>query len=169
LEEKDLAELRDALEDLEKAKEAMRQGKEDEARKLLARAAGKLGDIDPEGEQGKAARQLAMLQALKQKLGRSMGGGQPTPASGKRPEAAEKDLQGTETKSKGDRSKGGLSGFRFVPGMGLRDPKSPDELRGLIEEAGRENAEAVHRQRLPRSDAELMRGFYEKLRGEERK
>ena len=49
-----------------------------------------------------------------------------------------------------------------MPGTGLREPKSPEELRGLIDEAGREAAEAAQRQRLPRGDAEMTRGFYEK-------
>src|SRR5262249_42820920 len=71
---------------LERAMKAMREGKEDEARRLLAEAAEKMGRLDPKGDQEGLARQLAMLQALRERVGRQMGGGNPTPASGKRPD-----------------------------------------------------------------------------------
>jgi len=169
MEARDLADLKEAVEALERAMKAMQEGKEGEAMRLLAEAAEKMGRLDPKGDQEGLARQLAMLQALRERVGRQMGGGNPTPASGKRPDMPQEDLKGRDTQAKGGRTPGGLSGFRFVPGAGLREPKSPEELRGLIDEAGREAAEAAQRQRLPRGDAEMTRGFYEKLRGEPRK
>lgn len=169
LEKLDRADLKAALEALEKAAQAMKDGKSDEAMKKLAEAAEKMGRLDPKGDQEGLARQLAMLQAMKERLGQSMPGNNPTPASGKRPEAPPKEIQGKETQAKSDRSPGALSGFRLTPGTGLREPKSAEEMRGLIDQAGREAAEAAQRQRLPRNDAEMTRGFYERLRREPKK
>jgi hypothetical protein len=102
---------------------------------------------------------------MKVRLGRGLD--RPQRASGKRPELPRKDLKGSDERARSDRSQGGISGFRLTPDAGLREPRSPQEVRGLLDDAAREAAEALQRQRLPRSDAELTRGFYERLRGTE--
>jgi hypothetical protein len=160
-----LQELADELKEIEKA---LKEGKDGEAAEKLKKLAEKMGRLDPNGKQEDAARRLAQLQGIKERLGRRLGGN-PAPASGKRPEKPEEDLKGRDTRAKGERSEGGIGGFRFLPGVGLREPKSPEQVQKLIDEAGREAAEAILRQRVQRGDADLMKGYFEKLRGDEPK
>src|SRR6476646_3309499 len=77
----DLADIKEALDALEKAMKAMQEGKEGEAMRLLAEAADRMGRLDPKGDQEGLARRLAMLQAMKERVGRQMNGS--NPASGK--------------------------------------------------------------------------------------
>ena len=44
------------------------------------------------------------------------------------------------------------------------EPRKAEDVKPLLEGAGREAAEALQRQRVPRADADLTRGYFEKLR-----
>jgi septal ring factor EnvC (AmiA/AmiB activator) len=160
----ELEELKEAGKELGQAAELLRQKKEKEAADRLARAGRRLGKLDRGGEQAELARQLALLQEAKSAVVRSLGG-RPAPASGKRPESAARDMTGQDTRIRGSRSDGRLSGLRHVPGRGLKGPQTPAELRALIEEAAREAAEALDRQRLSRAEGDTARGYFERLRG----
>ncbi len=162
-EKKEVEDLMDALKDLEDMEKALKDGDKAKAAEKLEQAAGKLAKCDKRSGQQRAGKQLGKLQALKDRLGRGMGQGS-NPASGKRPEKPEEDIKGVDTKTPGERGQGGISGFRFVPGQGLKEPRKAEDVRPFIEDAGREAAEALQRQRVPRADADLTRGYFEKLR-----
>ena len=163
-EQKEADDLADAAKDIDEMTIAMKNGDKEKAAQKLEDAAKKLAKCDKCNARSKAGKQLAKLQRLKDQLGRGIGNNQPNPASGKRPDKLQEDIAGTDTKAKGDRSDGGVSGFRFVPGQGLKEPRKAEDVRPLIEGAGREAAEALQRQRIPRADADLTRGYFEKLR-----
>lgn len=158
------AELKEAAEELGRAAALLRQRKDGEAAERLGKAGQQLKKLDSGAEQAKLAQQLALLQEAKSTLARNLGG-RPQPASGRRPETAGRDGAGQDTRVRGARSAGQLSGLRHVPGAGLKGPQTPAEFRALIEDAGREAAEALDRQRLPRSAGDTARGYFERLRG----
>ncbi len=168
-EEAEAVELKEAIEALEEMEKALKDGDKGKACEKCDKAAAKLGKLGKKGDRDKAGRQLQALQRMKERLAQSMPGGNPTPASGKRPEAPEKETGSKETKVDGDKSDGGINSFRLLPAAGLKEPKSPQEMKPLIGEAGREAAEALQRQRISRGDADLTRGYFEKLRGQEKK
>ncbi len=162
-EKKEAEELAAAATDLEEMLKALKDGDKEKAAKKLQQAAQKLGKAGKGDGRQPTGKALAQLQVLKERLGRGMGQGS-NPASGKRPEKPQEDINGVDTRSVGERAEGGISGFRFVPGQGLKEARKDEDVRPLIEGAGREAAEALQRQRVPRADADLTRGYFEKLR-----
>jgi hypothetical protein len=56
-----------------------------------------------------------------------------------------------------------------VPGQGMKSPKSQEELREDIKRASQEAPEAIDRMRLPKSAGDMTRGYFDKLRGSDKK
>jgi hypothetical protein len=97
------------------------------------------------------------------------GSNQGNPASGARPEG-----QDQETKHKDEHSpsqiddKGKITVVGKAPGEGFKGPKKPAEMTEEIRRAAQEGAEATDRERLPKSAADMTRGFFEKMRPPDR-
>src|SRR5262245_23046883 len=159
-----MGELEQAGEELGEACEMLKEDKDGEAAGKLGKAGERLGKLEGDGEQRRLAALLRRVEGARQELARAVGGQQPTPAAGRRPEEAEGETSSEDTRARAERTEGRITGLDQVPGMGLRGPKSPAAMKAVFEQAGREAAEALDRQRLSRPDGETARGYFERLR-----
>jgi hypothetical protein len=100
---------------------------------------------------------------------RALGDNQPNPASGVRPEAKEGETGSKEERARSELDKGELQVVDHVPGEGFKGPRKPAEMTEEIRRAAQEAPEAIDRQRLPRSASDMARGYFEKLRGPDKK
>jgi hypothetical protein len=180
LTDKELQGLQKMADKLGEVQEAMKQGKDGDAGKKLEELADDLDQLDREASDTNKAlkKKLQELQEAKKSVceGRdcdnpgdkdwAKGGGQ---ASGRRP-IVEDDTTGKEAKR--ERSQLDVSSVRVidhVPGQGMKSPKSQEELREDIKRASQEAPEAIDRMRLPKSAGDMTRGYFDKLRGSDKK
>jgi hypothetical protein len=177
--DKELQDLQKLAEKLGECQQCMKDGKNGEAGKKLEELADELDQLDQEADgTGKALKKkLQELQEAKKSVceGRdgepgdkdwAKGGGQ---ATGRRP-IVEDDNTGKETKR--ERSQLDNSSVRVVdhvPGQGMKSPKSQEELREDIKRASQDAPEAIDRMRLPKSAGDMTRGYFDKLRGSDKK
>jgi hypothetical protein len=163
-----LKELKDLAEKLGECQQCLCEGKDCDASKKLGECAGKLAKLDLNGEQKELARQLAMLQEARQCICQALDGN-PRPASGRRPDGKEHETKSQEARSRSELDKGQLQIVDHVPGQGLKTLRNQAELTEEIRQAAQAAPEAIDRQRLPRSASDMARGYFEKLRGPEKK
>ena len=159
-----LQELADKLGDCQKC---MKEGKEGEAAKKMAEAADKLAKLDPNGECRDLQQQLQQLQQARKAMCQALDG-KPQPGAGKRPESKDGDTASKEEWAHSQMDKGRLQVIDHVPGDGFKGPRKPAEMAEEIRRAAQEEPEALDRQRLPRSAGDMVRGYFEKLRGPDR-
>lgn len=157
LKKMDPEQLKQLAEALKKAEEAMKNGQQGEAAQAMKKAGDKLGQLGKGDQQAQIAQQMRLLRQAGRMLGKGIG-------RGKRPQGKDEETSSTEEWVSGRKEKGKYTGFRWVPGMGVRTPNTPKERQAVINEAGREAAEAVERQYLPRSAQDIARGYFEGLR-----
>ena len=92
------------------------------------------------------------------------------PGAGRRPES--KDKGDTDTQEKlvpGEWDKGKLEVVGHVPVGGFKGPRKPSEMAEEIRQAAQEAPAAIDRQRLPPSARKMARGYFEKVRGPDKK
>ncbi len=162
-----LQELKELADLLGQCQACLREGKEGEAADKLAECAGKLAKLDANGERKDLAQQLAQLQEARRMLCQALDGN--NPAAGQRPEAKEHDTQARDVRSRSEFDKGRLQIVDHVPGQGLKTLRNQAELSEEIRQAAQAAPEAIDRQRLPRSASDMARGYFEKLRGPDKK
>jgi hypothetical protein len=112
--------------------------------------------------------QLQQLQAARKAMCQALDG-KPVPGAGKRPEAKDGETKAKEERAHSALDKGRLQVIDRVPGDGFKGPRKPAEMTEEIRRASQEEPEAIDRQRLPRSASEMARGYFEKLRGPDKK
>lgn len=162
---KDVQELAQKLGECQKC---MKEGKQDEAAQKLAEAADKLAKLDPNGENKDLQQQLQQLQAARKVVCQALDP-KPVPGAGQRPESKDGATASKEEWAHSRMDKGRLQVIDHVPGDGFKGPRKPAEMTEEIRRASQEEPEAIDRQRLPRSASDMARGYFEKLRGPERK
>jgi hypothetical protein len=163
-----LQELKELAEKLGECQKCMKEGKEGEAARKMAEAGQKLAQLDPNGESKELQQQLRQLQAARQAVCQALDG-KPVPGAGQRPVAKDGDTASKEEWSHSRMDKGRLQVIDHVPGDGFKGPRKPAEMTEEIRRASQEEPEAIDRQRLPRSASDMARGYFEKLRGPDRK
>jgi hypothetical protein len=159
-----MKQLKDLADKLGKCQKCLGEGKDGEAGKILDEVADELGKLDPSGEQKELARKLAELQDLRQGLCQCLDG-KPVPAWGRRPEAKEHDTQAQDQRSRTEFGKGSKNITDLVKGEGVKTPGGQAELTEDVRPAAEAAADALDRQRLPRSASDMAKGYFEKLRG----
>ena len=179
--DKDMQDLKDLADKLGECQQCMKDGKNGEAGKKLSELADEMDRLDSEasGDRKALKKKLEELKEAKKSLcegcdgqcdseGRNMknkGG------IGKGPrDYVEDDNTGskkTRERSQLDNSK--VNVVDHVPGQGMKTPKSQDELREDIKRASQEAPEAIDRMRLPKSASDMTRGYFDKLRGSDKK
>jgi hypothetical protein len=178
--DKDLQDLKDLADKLGEVQQAMKDGKDGDAGKKLEELADELDQLDRENSgEGKAIRKkLQELQEAKKSMCQGLdgncqgdkdfakGAGQ---ATGRRP-LVEDDNTGKETKrERAQLDTGSVRVVDTVPGQGIKSPKTQEELREDIQRASQEAPEAIDRMRLPKSAGDMTRGYFDKLRGSDKK
>ncbi len=180
--DKDLQEAKDIADKLGEVQEALKDGKDGDAAKKLQELADQIENLDKEQDgEGKALKKkLQELQDAKKSVcegadgdkGKGDGfskknnGGQ---GSGQR-ELGPDDTTGKEAKrERSDIETGKMRVIDTVPGKGMKSPKSQEELREDIKRASQEAPEAIDRMRLPKSAGDMTRGYFDKLRGPDKK
>ncbi len=160
-----LQELADKLGECQKC---LKEGKEEEAAKKLGEVADKLAQLDPNGECEALQQQMRQLQQARKAVCQALDG-KAQPATGRRPESKDGDTAAKEEWAHSTLDKGRLQVIDHVPGDGFKGPRKPAEMTEEIRRAAQEEPEALDRQRLPRSASDMARGYFEKLRGPDRK
>jgi hypothetical protein len=168
LDPKTLQELKELAEKLGECQKCMKEGKEGQAAQKMAEAAEKLAKLDPNGESKELQAQLKQLQEARKAMCQALDG-KPVPGAGKRPEAKDGQTTSKEEWAHSRMDKGRLQVLDPVPGDGFKGPRKPAEMMEDIRRASQEEPEAIDRQRLPRSASDMARGYFEKLRGPDRK
>jgi DNA repair exonuclease SbcCD ATPase subunit len=163
-----LQELKELAEKLGECQKCMKEGKGDEAAQKMAEAAEKLARLDPNGESRELQQQLRQLQAARQAVCQALDG-KPVPGAGQRPQSKEGETNSREEWAHSPMDKGRLQVIDHVPGDGFKGPRKPAEMTEDIRRASQEEPEAIDRQRLPRSASDMARGYFEKLRGPDKK
>jgi DNA repair exonuclease SbcCD ATPase subunit len=169
LDPQELEALKEIAAELGQCEKCMKEGKDGEAAKRLAAAGARLAKLDRAGECRALGRKLQQLQAARRAVCRALGGNQPNPASGARPEAKEGETGSKEERARSELDKGELQVVDQVPGEGFKGPRKPAEMTEEIRRAAQEAPEAIDRQRLPRSASDMARGYFERLRGPDKK
>jgi hypothetical protein len=172
LTEEEQKELEEAAKELGECEQCMKEGKNGEAARKMAKAAARMGKCcDKEGENAERGRMLARMRAVRKALSRSLSN-RPTPGSGRRPMGKEKgdtghvEHDGTgETDPKG---KFNVVGQGPPGGRKFEGPRKPSDLKDEIKQAEQEAAAAIDRQRLPPSARKMARGYFEKVRGQDK-
>lgn len=168
LDKETLRQLQELAGKLGECQKCMKEGKEGEAAKKMAEAAEKLARLDPNGECKELQQQLQQLQQARKAMCQALDG-KPVPAAGKRPESPDGKTSAKEEWAHSRMDKGRLQVIDHVPGDGFKGPRKPAEMTEEIRRASQEEPEALDRQRLPRSASDMARGYFEKLRGPDRK
>jgi hypothetical protein len=163
-----LQELQELAKKLGECQKCMKEGKQDEAAQKLAEAAEKLAKLDPNGECKELRQQLQQLQAARKAVCQALDP-KPVPGAGQRPESKDGETAAKEEWAHSQMDKGRLQVIDHVPGDGFKGPRKPAEMTEEIRRAAQEEPEALDRQRLPRSASDMARGYFEKLRGPDRK
>jgi len=171
LSDKDLQDIRKMADKLAECQKCMKEGKDGEAGKKLEELADQLDDLDRENsEQSKELKKkLEELREAKKSMCQSLDGNNAAQGQGQRP-IVEDDNTGHENKR--ERSQLENKSVRVVdvvPGHGMKSPKSQEELREDIKKASQEAPEAIDRMRLPKSAGDMTRGYFDKLRGTDKK
>jgi hypothetical protein len=159
---------------LKEAGQCLRGGNNAEAAQKLKEAGELMQQLDGAGECKALADQLGNLQAAREALcqaldGKPAPGGPGGPASGRRPQSTDGKTGSVEDWAHSDFDKGRLQVIDHLPGDGFKGPRKPAEMSEDIRRAAQEAPEAIDRQRLPKSASEMAKGFFEKLRGSEKK
>jgi hypothetical protein len=163
-----LKDLQDLAQKLGECQKCMKEGKQDEAAQKLAEAAEKLAKLDPNGENQDLQQQLQQLQAARKAVCQALDP-KPAPGAGQRPESKDGETASKDEWAHSQMDKGRLQVIDQVPGDGFKGPRKPAEMTEEIRRASQEEPEAIDRQRLPRSASDMARGYFEKLRGPDRK
>lgn len=150
---------------LEEAQQALDEGKDAEAGKCMKEAAELMKSLDKDGEGADLAQKVEQLQMAQMMMRQAMGG-QQGQASGKRPVGKEPDTKGQDTRIPGQMTPGKVTGVDQVPGMGRKGPQTPTNVPVLVDSASHQAAEVIDRDKLPRADSDLAKGYYERLRNE---
>jgi DNA repair exonuclease SbcCD ATPase subunit len=165
LSKEDLDSLNSLAKKLDEAGEAMNEGQDGEAGKLLEESGDRLGSLDRENELQELSERLEELEECKDAMCEALDG-KPIPASGRRRESKDTVTNSVDKRERAKMSKGKLRVLDTAPGDGIKGPRQPAELMDEIRRASQEAPEAIDRQRLPRSASDMARGYFDKLRGD---
>ncbi len=165
--QKKIAEVADKLRLCQKC---LAEGKDAQAAELMKEIVDKLMEVDPNADREELAQMIRGLIAARQQVEENDmadGGG---PGQGRRPDGKDKPTKDFETRSRSELDKGRLQIIDHVDGSGgFKGPRKPAELTEEIRQASQAAPEAIDRQRLPRSATDMAKGYFEKLRGPDKK
>jgi hypothetical protein len=164
--QKKIAEVADKLRECQKC---MAEGKDGQAAKLLEDIVDELAKIDPNADREELKDMIRQMIAARQNLLEESEGGPGGIGMGRRPDGKDGKTQEQETRARSELDKGRLQIIDHVPGQGFKGPRKPAEMTEEIREASQAAPEAIDRQRLPRSASDMAKGYFEKLRGPEKK
>jgi hypothetical protein len=162
-----IKELQDIAKKLGECQQCLREGKDGEAAAKLQELADRLAKLDPNGERKDLAKEIERLQQARRIICQALDGN--NPAVGQRPQGKEGPTQHQEEHARSKLDKGRIDIVDFVPGEGFKGPFQPAERVEDINRAAQAAPEALDRQRLPRSASDMARGYFENLRGPEKK
>lgn len=162
-----LKKLRELAQKIGECEQCLREGKDAEAAEKLQEAANMLDKLDPGEEREELAKQIQMLRDCRRIICEALEGG--GIGSGRRPLGDDGKTNHQETRERATMTKGQKQVIDHVPGDGFKGPRMPAELTEEIRQAAQEAPEAIDRQRLPRSASDMARGYFEKLRGPDKK
>lgn len=163
---KNLSEVADKL---RQALKAMEKGDEADGARLLEEAVDLLAQCDPGAERDELKQQLQQLLDSRRMIADGLENNEGGQGSGRRPDGKPHDTRSEEQRVRSELDKGALQIVDTVPGQGFKGPRSPAELSEEIRQATQAAPEGIDRQRLPRSASEMARGYFEKLRIQEKK
>jgi hypothetical protein len=158
--------LKDLAQKLGECQQCLGERKDGEAGAKLEEAAAQLAKLDPNGERQELGKQIAMLQQARRALCQALDGN--NPASGRRPDGKAHDTKEQEKQARSELDKGNLQIVDHLPGEGFKAPRKPAELTEEIRQAAQDASEAIDRQRLSKSASEMAKGFFEKMRGQDK-
>jgi hypothetical protein len=162
-----IKELQDIAKKLGECQRCLGEGKEGEAAAKLQELADRLAKLDPNGERKDLAKEIERLQQARRIICQALDGNDP--AVGQRPQGKEGPTQHQEEHARSKLEKGRIDIVDFVPGEGFKGPFQPSERVEDINRAAQSAPEALDRQRLPRSYSDMARGYFENLRGPDKK
>jgi len=164
--QKKLAEVADKLRLCQKC---LAEGKDGEAAKLLDEIVDKLMEVDPNADRAELAQMIRNMIDARQQIEESEGGPGGV-GMGRRPDGKDGPTKEQESRARSELDKGRLQIIDHVDGSGgFKGPRKPAELTEEIRQASQAAPEAIDRQRLPRSASDMARGYFEKLRGPDKK
>lgn len=92
-------------------------------------------------------------------------GGNPVPASGRRPQGQDQGTKSFEAKQRSDFDPKGNKRFGgYAPGQNFRK-KTSAEMVGEVRQASQEAPEAIEQQRIPRPAQGIAKGYFRGLGG----
>jgi len=92
-------------------------------------------------------------------------GGNPVPASGRRPQGNDQGTRSFEAKQHSDFDPKGKKRFEgYAPGQNFRK-KTSAEMVGEVRQASQEAPEAIEQQRIPRPAQGMAKGYFRGLGG----
>jgi hypothetical protein len=165
LSDKDMENMQRLADKLDKAQQSLKEGDSKGASELLEEARDAMGQLDDEGEMQQLGEKLKDAEGTKGAMCQALDGN-PVPASGKRRESKDAVTNSKEQREHVVMQKGKLSVVDTAPGEGFKGPRKPAELTEEIGRASQEAAEAIDRQKLPRSASDMAKGYFEKIRGD---
>ncbi len=163
------AKIAEIADKLRKCQECLAKGKDAEAAKLMEEIVDELAKVDPNADREELKQMIRDMIAARQDLIEGSEGGPGGVGMGRRPDGKDGKTEHNETHARSELDKGRLQVIDHVPGQGFKGPRKPAEMTEEIREASQAAPEALDRQRLPASARDMAKGYFEKLRGPEKK
>jgi DNA repair exonuclease SbcCD ATPase subunit len=154
-----LEQLGDALKE---AEQALKDGNSEKASDALKRAGDALRKSDELTDlQENDQEQLDQLEDIQRAMRQGMG---PGIGSGRRPESEAHQTSSYTSKLKGQHdNKGAQELTGYAPGTSFKK-KTSAEIAGEVKEASQDAPGTIDQQRIPRSDRDMARGYFENIR-----
>jgi hypothetical protein len=154
-------ELQEAADELKKAEQAMKEGKEEEAAEHLRKAGEQMEKAQGDQEGQDAAEQMRMVREVRRTLARGLGD---KPGQGRRPEDKDGETKSKDTMVQGPfDAKGKKEVAGTTAGSGTFKKKTTAEITPEIHQASQEAPQAIEHQRIPRAASDMAKGYFEKL------
>ncbi|MBY0230786.1 MAG: hypothetical protein K2W96_15985 [Gemmataceae bacterium] len=153
---------------LGECQQCLKDGDEEGAAKKLKEAGEMAAKMaEKAGENAELAERLKEIQEARKALCRGLGG--EGPGAGLRPLGADKgDTDKEEKFSPAATAKGKKEIIGDGPKGGFKGARRPEEMAEEIRQAAQEAPAAIDRQRLPPAARKMARGYFEKVRGQDK-
>src|SRR5262249_29952480 len=173
-------ELQEAADELKKAEEALKEGKDEEAAEHLQKAGEKMDKVEGGEERKQMVEQIKRVRQIKKTMGQGLGkqgqnqqpgpnpAGNPGQGAGRRPEAPDAETGSGDQKADSEfEKKKKLNVVGYAPNPNKPHPKkTSNEVAGEIKQASQDAPEAIERMRIPKAASDLTKGYFEKLGGQ---
>jgi hypothetical protein len=154
-------ELQDIADEMKKAEQALKEGKDDEAAEHMQKAGEKMDKLEGDEERRQLVEQIQRVRQIKKTMASGAGRG-----SGRRPEAKEGETGSVDEKADSEFDKKGQKNVvGYAPPSKFKKQKS-SEIAGEIKQASQEAPEAIERMRIPKQATDMTKGYFEKLGGQ---